>query len=1106
MVAYTSSIVLVLILTGCGCSHAFWLTDVMMVYLESNKVSTSGSNTANYDVGYLVSNSSVDSSAINTAKYVPYLVTATGQEVSVVSYSVASGPIESNSLITFEQIAQAYNTTASPDVVKFYLTVSNSGNSSAYGGYVNVDLTSGMDIDYGTIMGSDYLGPLNAQLALLRGDSYTSNLFYQHGFTALTFFMSLLLGMVLVAVGIFIFMVIRRRQRNRTTEPSGINEKQILREKGTVLMMDPNASMGHTIIDYSLDIVTTVKTDIGIEEQRNESSINALILVIQGLKHNKDITQTAEEVVINNFKKKKVQLDHDMDEEYKREMKKLYKKLSAKNKAIMSRKLQKHRESKKQLVSESGHLGDNEFAIRKRMELKELEQNTIDELQGQGKLSQEKVDWLIKEHKNTQNKLEKLYDEEISRQRMLLEEKLERRKALAKASEQQEDDHSDLLNTIAGQQVSLIQRAKKQGVISDATANELIEKIKEEMITLKEKLDKDKEKQEAELQKKLSALKRQRLADKKKQHEADLADYEKTHQSQQTDGPIDPVHYMEGKLKLQSQQRREMYDMENEVDEDHAEELRSLREDMVEQTKEQLHIKEDQLVNRLQQEGMTESKIRTLLNQHENQVKKLQEEQQKSRQEQERVLKEKLAKNRQEWARRKEAEKAEQQELREHENKIINLTLNKLKQKRMLEEKLAHKRTQQMMLLQQKHTKETEENNGEESDPESQVEVLNLLKKQAEQRMAILQGNKLDLEDEMESVRIEMLKERALALRDQEERLGAMVASLQVSKAREMAKIEEQQKAINNLKANLMDDLNARGILSDPECQAILQRHKDSQDEVNQRIEAQRSKQEKMLKQRLKDRLDQREKSMLEAQDIEIQRIMGSSKNKTAVKIKKMLIIHKHMVEMEKLRNTLDREVAQVLEDVKQQYEVKRMQALQEQELEFVAGLIRVGAFHQNDVMGVLQVLFPTKSDKQLKDIMSKIYDPKQTPSKNVEEEKSAPVKKPRKKRPQPAIPVYSDDDETVIHTKNEEYTYLDARPEPIGEVVEAQPIEGFNDRNELSPLYLKPLKQQQPRLPPIDTLPPPEAPTGKKKKKNKLLKKLAHETHDQGYYDEELL
>lgn len=117
-----------------------------------------------------------------------------------------------------------------------------------------------------------------------------------------------------------------------------------------------------------------------------------------------------------------------------------------------------------------------------------------------------------------------------------------------------------------------------------------------------------------------------------------------------------------------------------------------------------------------------------------------------------------------------------------------------------------------------------------------------------------------------------------------------------------------------------------------------------------------------------------------------------------------------------------------------------------------------------------------------------------------------APVKKPRKKKQQPAFPVYSDDDETVIHTQRDEYTYLDARPEPIGEVMEAQPIDDFGYRDQLPPPYLKPLKQQQSRLPPIEHSQPPEASTGKKKKKNKLLKKLAHEHHDQGYYDEELL
>ena len=41
----------------------------------------------------------------------------------------------------------------------------------------------------------------------------------------------------------------------------------------------------------------------------------------------------------------------------------------------------------------------------------------------------------------------------------------------------------------------------------------------------------------------------------------------------------------------------------------------------------------------------------------------------------------------------------------------------------------------------------------------------------------------------------------------------------------QMAKIEEQQKAIHNLKSSLMDDLNDKGMLSDPDCQRVLQIH-----------------------------------------------------------------------------------------------------------------------------------------------------------------------------------------------------------------------------------------------------------------------------------------
>jgi predicted RecB family nuclease len=55
-----------------------------------------------------------------------------------------------------------------------------------------------------------------------------------------------------------------------------------------------------------------------------------------------------------------------------------------------------------------------------------------------------------------------------------------------------------------------------------------------------------------------------------------------------------------------------------------------------------------------------------------------------------------------------------------------------------------------------------------------------------------------------------------------------------------------------------------------------------------------------MLKQKLQLRLEQREKSMVQQQDEELKNLMAP--NKTAAKIKKMLLIHNHMVAMEKMR------------------------------------------------------------------------------------------------------------------------------------------------------------------------------------------------------------
>lgn len=44
------------------------------------------------------------------------------------------------------------------------------------------------------------------------------------------------------------------------------------------------------------------------------------------------------------------------------------------------------------------------------------------------------------------------------------------------------------------------------------------------------------------------------------------------------------------------------------------------------------------------------------------------------------------------------------------------------------------------------------------------------------------------------------------------------------------------------------------------------------------------------------------------------------------------------------------------------------------QELEFIGGLIKYGKLQQGEVEAVLNMLFPTKSDAEIKDIMTTLY------------------------------------------------------------------------------------------------------------------------------------
>ncbi|GFS14925.1 limbin, partial [Elysia marginata] len=900
---------------------------------------------------------------------------------------------------------------------------------------------------YFTYLGTIY-GHILPLVCLERDTVFEESIVYQHGFTVLAFFAAFFAAIALAIFGVWLFLYIRQRRRDATVSPS---EERKMRDKGKKIVMDAKAAMrrgANCIKDFSLDILSTIHVDTEMETEQNDAAVQASFLLIQGLRHNGDISKAAEDKAISSMQNRLRELDKKLETEYKKELETVYIDIEAKNKERLGDLLQKHKDQRQEatrvvrdlpemekkqfmdLIDHEQQTEENEltyklaleqnteaeklrkeYAIRKRIGIKEIQQQYMEDVIDAGQLNMEKSEWLMKQHRQQQEEIHRKYDDEISRQRMNLDEKLARRRALALASETQEDDNTETLNSLASVQLALIAKLRRSSMASPDQVDGHLNQVQTDLHAVKDRMNSEKEAKQHDLFKRLSQAKQKALAEKMNQQASELNKYIASSKSQQTEGPVDPVSYVDGLVSLKSRHRKELCVLENELDEAHARELESVRLQAVNTAKDELEALERALIEKIKTEGVSDSVIEKILTEHKKTMSDLNARQMANRQNQESRLKDELARRKREWEERRLTERQEQQDLREHEAEVVDkllgsqvafseqerdrilkehekqmvmfensLTLNKLRQKQMMEEKIAQRRARQMEDLQQKQNTELvkhrkyAENNGEESDEETHSREMQLLKKHAEQRIAAIQAIDFNIEAEAEEVRIEMTKERALLLKDQEERLGALIASLQMNKAREVARIEEQQKAINSLKANLMDDLNARGILSTPECEKVLNVHKEEQERLSHKLDGQRAKQEQMLKNKLQERLAQRENTMLQRQENEMRILMESSNNKTSANIRRVILIHKQMVQMEKFRNKMEREISQTLENTKRDFEIQKQHIFQEQEMKFLAGLVRIGHLSRNELIDVLHMLFPGKTEESILEILSKIY------------------------------------------------------------------------------------------------------------------------------------
>ncbi|XP_067937333.1 limbin-like [Watersipora subatra] len=784
----------------------------------------------------------------------------------------------------------------------------------------------------------------------------------------------------------------------------------------------------------NLDIQGTVEVDKRMEEERLKSMYSVLTSLLLSMVKNGDITKQQYEQTIILLQRSSKELDVKLSMEYSVAITEFTQRQAMHNRSALGNLIDKQREVKHaQLAKVSGMSEEDrqelvqqidaqcqieqddlsyrlkleqdeeteklrkEFSLKKRIQTKEIQQNVLNDLKTKSNMPEKQAAWLLKEHAQNVHKLERIHDDELCRQKLVLEEKLAKRRALAELSDLQERGQSDLLNTIAGGQMDILKKAKKHKVLSADEARAMSDDIMRELMTYKQSMEEDISKQESALHKRLSEAKKKKLAAKAKEHEKELADFDKEYQQHQmTAAPLSPIAVAERRLQIVAEQEIDLADTEIQVDQENATELTELRDQMSQTYKGKLLERERKLLDELKDDGLNDDQVQAILHEHSSNVDNLESKQNHQYKQQDENLKMKLKKRRRDWEKRMEEEKAEKAQLREQENAVVgqiidsqftmsaderekimrehekdmmrlenSLTLNKLKQRQILEEKLAERKAKRLQALEVSQTaavKKTEKKYANEDEDDQQTAALELLKTQAEERVAMLtdEDTEINLDEEMEKVKLEMLQQRAAALREQEDRLGSMVAQLQINKAKELTEIDEKQRAINELKANLIDDLSERGVMSDGEAEMCLEQHKAQQTKLTNKLNNEREKQERMLKKKLADRLGAREKTLMDSYEDRLKEVIDQTpKNKLAAKLKKAAILHKRATAIEEFKLRMEKEISQSLEEMRREHSVKKAKLMQELELRFIASLVR--------------------TDKQLESLINTLHDPTAT-------------------------------------------------------------------------------------------------------------------------------
>ncbi|XP_020627375.1 limbin-like [Orbicella faveolata] len=445
-----------------------------------------------------------------------------------------------------------------------------------------------------------------------------------------------------------------------------------------------------------------------------------------------------------------------------------------------------------------------EVSISKRFALKESQNKLIQDLIKDSKLNEEQASAIMKNHLSNMAAIDKATDEERTRRVMALEMRLAERRALARQKQEEEERKKKDLGKLEENQAEALENLVRSSNLNSEDAAVYLERFRKEVEVVDNKLAKDRKRQEQKLHQKLTALKQKRIEEKAREHQRQMKEFEDQQDEKFEQVEIDTVAAISEKQKMLQKQRQEIEEIERNSDREAAEEVETLRDQQLREGNQMIKNNVQKMYQELVNKGLSESEKEAILERHMADVAMQQDAREQERRRQREMLEKRLEKQRAALEKKMKEEQAEQAEVRKQEDKIVgdlivnqvamseeerdriiqehernlaelesSLTLNKLRQRQMLEDKLAERRKRRMQQLEQKQMNETK----------VLADTLGALTSYHHHRLYEISNS-----GGLNSVRIvreEMLAERSKRLEEHHEKLGAIIAKLQIEKAKQ---------------------------------------------------------------------------------------------------------------------------------------------------------------------------------------------------------------------------------------------------------------------------------------------------------------------------------